>query len=183
MSNLGKQYIQIPKGVHIEIKEASIVVKGNLGSLEKPIPKELFLIHSQDRIHVLPMNLMEQHASHKKSLSWGSVRTMIYNMIKGVHQGFHRKLQLVGIGYKVFLIKKRWLHFKLGFSHQIYIKLPPIISVTLLKPTLLHMHSMDYELLTQTAATLRDLRKPEPYKGKGIRYTHESVRRKEGKKS
>lgn len=180
MSNLGKQYIQIPVGVTITLKNGMVIIKGNKGILENKLPDEILLIQQNSKIYFLPTEALNssEKVNNKK---WGTIRTMIKNMIKGVHQGFNVKLQLVGIGYKAQL-ENNILSFKLGYSHIINYEIPHQIQIQILKPTLISIHGINYEFVTKVAAEIRSFRKPDPYKGKGVRYLNEIIIKKEGKK-
>lgn len=179
MSNIGKQYIKLPQGVIINIINNKILVKGNKGNLIRDIPENLTVIKRGSYIYIYPNNYDNLHP-HRFS-EWGTFRSNLKNMIKGVHQGFYIKLQLVGIGYKV-SIEKDILILKLGFSHLVYFKIPSDIKIQILKSTLLSIHGIDYKYLTEIAHKIRSLKIPEPYKGKGIRYLNEIIIKKEGKK-
>ena len=181
MSNIGKEFIKIPQGIKVMILHDNVVVEGNLGFIKKSLPKTILLIHKKDKIYFIPYSNLNTDLNNIKSPDWGTVRTMINNMIKGVNQGFNVKLQLIGIGYKTFL-ENNILSLKLGYSHIINYKIPEGIKITLLKPTLISISGIDIEFVTQVAAKIRSFRKPEPYKGKGIRYLNEIVLKKEGKK-
>jgi large subunit ribosomal protein L6 len=181
MSNIGKQYIQIPQGVNITLNNNNyVIIKGNKGVLEKKLPEDVLLIQQNSKIYFLPYNSLNSIKKYDKT-KWGTVRTIIKNMIKGVHQEFNVKLQLVGIGYKVQL-ENNILSFKLGYSHIIHYEIPPHIKIQILKPTLISIQGIDHEFVTKIAAEIRSFRKPEPYKGKGIRYINEKIIKKEGKK-
>jgi len=178
MSNIGKQYIQVPKGIIITLNNNEMIVQGNKGILKKKIPNNIIIIYKNSKIYLFPN---ENSKKNENIANWGTMRAIIKNMIKGVHQGFNVKLQLVGIGYKV-NIENNILTFKLGFSHLINYEIPKDIKIQIIKPTLLSIQGIDHEFVTSIAAQLRSFRKPEPYKGKGIRYTNEHIIKKEGKK-
>jgi large subunit ribosomal protein L6 len=176
MSNIGKESIKIPQNVKVTIEKKFIIVEGPLGKLKKIFPDNIMFVPLLDKIHFFPDALYPENYAN-----WGTARAMVNNMVLGVSQGFKTQLQLVGIGYKCFK-NDNVLTFKLGYSHVKEFKIPSGISVNLIKPTLLSIHGIDLEFVTQVAAILRSYREPEPYKGKGIKYTNEIIIKKEGKK-
>ena len=161
------------------MKKDFITVEGPLGKLKKSLPKNIIIIHKNDKIYFLPNDFFNLNVEDNNN--WGTIRTMVNNMILGVYQGFNTQLQLVGIGYKCFK-NNNVLTFKLGYSHMKEFNIPEGININLIKPTLLSINGIDIEFVTQIAAILRSYRKPEPYKGKGIKYSNEIILKKEGKK-
>lgn len=175
MSKIGKKLIEIPSGVNVATLGDLIKVKGPKGELEYKIPRELKLSISDNKLTVLPLS-----SSKKTPALWGTIRAIIANMINGVNSGFEKKLEIEGIGFKA-QIQGNELVLNLGFSHQVFFKIPDGIKIEVLKNTIA-VSGISKELVGQTAANIRVLKKPEPYKGKGIRYEGEIIKRKAGKK-
>ncbi|MBI2446790.1 MAG: 50S ribosomal protein L6 [Parcubacteria group bacterium] len=175
MSKIGKKLIEVPSGVNITIEDNLIKVKGTKGELEYKIPRELKVTLMENKIAVLPIS-----KSKRTPALWGTIRAVIANMISGVTSGFEKKLEIEGIGFKA-KAQDNDLVFNLGFSHQIVFKVPDGIKVDVSKNTIT-ISGISKELVGQTAANIRALKKPEPYKGKGIRYAGEVIKRKVGKK-
>ncbi|BBA17305.1 50S ribosomal protein L6 [Blattabacterium cuenoti] len=179
MSRIGKKPIFIPKNVNLKIVDNEIFVKGFLGSLSQKISKNFQLNLYQNKL------LITRNQENKKSKSLhGLYHVLINNMIMGVSKGFQKKLELVGIGYKAYY-NGEILDLNLGFSHNIMMKLPKEINVEIQsekgKNPFIILKSYDKQLLGIIAAKIRTFRVPEPYKGKGIRYFGEEIRRKAGK--
>ncbi|WP_185849026.1 50S ribosomal protein L6 [Blattabacterium cuenoti] len=179
MSRIGKKPIFIPNDVNIEITDEKILVKGYLGSLSQKISKEIQLKLNNNQLLIL------RNQENKKSKSLhGLYNILIRNMIIGVTKGFQKKLELVGVGYRA-SYNGEILDLNLGFSHNIMIQLPKEINIEIQseksKNTIIILKSYDKQLLGIIAAKIRSFRVPEPYKGKGIRYFGEEVRRKTGK--
>ena len=175
MSKIGKKLIEIPSGVTVAIEEGLVKVKGPKGELEYKIPRELKIALTENKISVLPVS-----KSKKTPALWGTIRAIIANMVNGVNNGFEKKLEIEGIGFKA-QTQGNDLVLNLGFSHQIFFKIPDGIKVEVLK-NIITVSGISKELVGQTAANIRALKKPEPYKGKGIRYAGEVIKRKVGKK-
>lgn len=175
MSRIGKKKIQLPDGVSVSLEGATVVVKGPKGLLSAPIHPLLSLRMEPDGVQVV------KNVDHRKAdaLS-GLTRSLVANMVKGVTEGFTRQLEIVGVGYRAELSGKE-LIFQLGYSHRVPFRLPEGVTAEVPKPTQIVLKSIDRALLGQTAAKIRALRKPEPYKGKGIKYLEEKIRRKVGK--
>ncbi len=174
MSRIGKQPIPIPKGVEVKLTGDDISVKGPKGKLERSIhPKVKVDIESENIIVSVTDQTRESRAFH------GLFRALIANMVTGVTKGFEKGLEIVGVGYRAEL-KGRTAIFHLGYSHPVNFELPEGIEANIEK-TKVTLSSIDKELLGRTAAKIRSFRKPEPYKGKGIRYAGEVIRRKAGK--
>lgn len=175
MSRIGKKKIPLPKGVTVAQEGSDVLVKGPKGQLSVSIHPLLSIRIDPDGLQV------EKRISHRRAdaLS-GLTRSLIANMVRGVTEGFTRQLDIVGVGYRAELAGKE-LVFQLGYSHRIPFALPEGISAELPKPTQVVLKGIDRALLGQTAAKIRALRRPEPYKGKGIKYTEERIRRKVGK--
>ena len=181
MSRIGKLPIAIPAGVTVNIddKEHVITVKGKLGELSQKFSDHVIVEVEGDHIHVKPNEaIAEAGAKH------GLYRALIHNMVKGVSEGFETVQEFVGVGYKA-EAKGQLLEMALGYSHTIFMEMPPEIKIETInergKNPILKMRSYDKQLLGQVAAKIRSMRKPEPYKGKGIKFQDEVLRRKAGK--
>ncbi|MDO8742991.1 MAG: 50S ribosomal protein L6 [Candidatus Azambacteria bacterium] len=175
MSKIGKKPIEISEGVTITVEEQTVKVKGPKGELLFRIPKEVELKLNGKQLLVLPVG-----KSKKTPALWGTVRAVVANMVTGVEKGFEKKLEIEGVGFKV-QMKDNDLVLNLGFSHQVFFKSPEGIKIGVEKNTIT-VSGISLELVGQTAANIRALKKPEPYKGKGIHYVGEVIRRKAGKK-
>lgn len=175
MSRIGKRKVPCPEGVTVTQTDGQLTVKGPKGELSGRIHPFLSIRIDRDGIQV------EKNTPQRKAdaLS-GMTRTLIANMVGGVTDGYRRELDIVGVGYRAELSGKS-LVLQLGYSHRITFPLPEGISAELPKPTQIILKGIDKGLLGQTAARIRALRKPEPYKGKGIKYAEETIRRKVGK--
>ncbi len=175
MSRIGKKPIVLPAGVQVELKDGLVSVKGQKGALQRPFLEGLEMDMIDGTITVRRRN------DDKRSRSYhGLMRTLVANMVEGVSKGFEKKLEIVGIGYRSEL-KGSDLALFLGYSHPINFPLPTGISAEVEKQTLVTIKGIDKELVGQTAAKIRDLRKPDPYKGKGVKYAGEVLRKKAGK--
>ena len=174
MSRVGKKPIPIPDGVDISLQGGDVTVKGPKGVLSRPIPPNVELKVTDRTVHVIPSS-----DDRKVVAMQGLTRSLVANMVTGVDRGFQRILEIVGVGYRVDL-KGDVLTFALGYSQPVIYKLPKGIAA-IVEKTRLTLTGIDKELLGATAATIRGFRKPEPYKGKGIKYAEERIRRKVGK--
>ncbi len=182
MSRIGKLPITLPKGVEITVsKENLITVKGPLGELKQAVDPCIMLNIDKENA-VLTLNRESDQKRHKAM--HGLYRSLLANMVKGVSEGFKTVQEVIGVGYKV-QATGQLLELSLGYSHNIFLELPKEVKVETLtekgKNPLITMTSIDKQLLGQVAAKIRSFRKPEPYKGKGIRFQGEVVRRKAGK--
>lgn len=176
MSKIGKQLIDIPAGVTVEIDGRLIIVKGPKGELKKKLPKEIKADVKEQKIIVSPASITK-----KTNALWGLTRAIIFNLVKGVNEGFEKQLEVEGVGYRAALQGNK-LILSLGFSHPVEIEAPEGISFKVEK-NIITISGIDKKLVGQIAADIRAKRKPEPYKGKGIRYVGEVIRRKAGKKA
>ncbi|MFA4994711.1 MAG: 50S ribosomal protein L6 [Bdellovibrionales bacterium] len=176
MSRVGKYPVALPQGVTAEIKGQTIAVKGKLGSLSLVVPNEIGLKVEGGKIVV-----SKAHDSPRARVLWGTARNNINNMVKGVTDGFKVVLQIEGVGFKAAMQGKD-LVLQIGFSHEVRVVPPAGITIKAEKPTLLSITGTDKQQVGQIAAEIRGMKKPEPYKGKGIMYQGEKIRRKEGKK-
>jgi large subunit ribosomal protein L6 len=175
MSRIGKKPIPLPKGVMVEVKDGLVSVKGQKGALQRPL-LEGVEVDITDGVVTL-----RRTGEDKRSRSYhGLMRTLVANMVEGVSNGYEKKLEIVGIGYRSEL-KGNSLALYLGYSHPIDFPLPQGISAEVEKQTLVTIRGIDKELVGQIAAKIRDLRKPDPYKGKGVKYAGEVLRKKAGK--
>lgn len=175
MSRIGKKPIDMPKGVKLEIKEGEIIVTGAKGTLKRPLLEGMTVQAEGNVINVL------RSSEEKKIMGYhGLMRTLIANMVEGVHNGFERKLEIIGIGYRA-EIQGNNVVFYLGYSHPIAFALPQGISAQVDKQTLLTVKGIDKELLGEVAAKMRALRKPDAYKNKGVKYANEVLKKKAGK--
>lgn len=176
MSRIGKHPITVPSGVDVAIAGHVVKVKGGMGELERTVPAEVEVTREDDKIWVKPRD--DQRRSRSM---WGMSRTLVSNMVEGVSKGFTQNLEIQGVGYRA-AVAGDMLTLQLGYSHEIKVAIPPDIKVACAKPTEISLSGPDRQRVGQLAAEIRGLRKPEPYKGKGIRYAGERVLRKEGKK-
>lgn len=176
MSRIGNRPISIPDGVEVKKEDQKVIVKGTKGTLEQSLPSFIKLEIKDNEIKVL----VENPNDKEERSCWGTIAALIRNMIKGVKEGFEKKLELVGVGYRAEL-KGESLVLNLGFSHPINFKIPEGIEVKVEKNTII-IQGIDKQLVGEVAAKIRKFRKPEPYKGKGIKYSDEIIRRKAGKK-
>src|SRR4030042_1624212 len=176
MSKIGKQPINIPEGVEIRIEQDKIFVKGPKGELKRNIVGEIKVEIKDSQIIIAPSS-----KTKRANALWGLTRALVFNMVKGVVGGFEKILEIEGVGYRA-AVQGNKLSLTLGFSHPVEIEAPEGISFSVEKNKI-KIAGIDKEAVGQTAATIRHLKKPEPYKGKGIRYEGETVRRKTGKKA
>jgi large subunit ribosomal protein L6 len=176
MSRVGRKPIPIPSGVDISLDLPRVVVKGPKGTLERELVPEITVSREGDTLVVTrPSDERNHRALH------GLTRTLVANMVTGVSEGFARELEIVGVGYRATGQGPNRLELALGFSHPVHIEAPEGISFEVPAPTRIVVRGFDKELVGQVAANIRKIRKPEPYKGKGIRYAGERVVRKAGK--
>ncbi|MCU0578806.1 MAG: 50S ribosomal protein L6 [Desulfobacterota bacterium] len=175
MSRVGKKPIPLPRQVTVTLQPGAVTVQGPKGVLRCPVPPELEVAIQEEQLTVKP--LVE---NNKVKAHFGLLRALLANMVQGVHEGFERILEIQGIGYKVELQGDQ-LVLNLGYSHPVHFRLPEGISAVVEKQNRILIRGIDRDLLGLTAARLRKFRPPEPYKGKGIRYAEETVRRKVGK--
>jgi large subunit ribosomal protein L6 len=176
MSRIGKKAIPVPAGVTITLNGQTVLVKGPKGELSWTVVEEIQVSQADGEVTFTPRD-----DSTRAKAMWGLSRTLVDNMVFGVTKGYEQSLELVGVGYRA-AMKGVSLGMQLGFSHEIDIPPPPGIVFTVGKPTEVKVSGIDKQLVGETAARIRKIRPPEPYKGKGVRYGGEVVRRKEGKK-
>jgi large subunit ribosomal protein L6 len=175
MSRIGKRPIPLPQGVKVEVKDGLVSVKGQKGALQRPLLESIEVGVADGTVNVT------RTSEDKRARSYhGLMRTLVANMVEGVSKGFEKKLEIVGIGYRS-EVKGSTLALYLGYSHPVNFPLPEGISAEVEKQTLLTIKGINKELVGQIAAKIRDLRKPDPYKGKGVKYAGEVLRKKAGK--
>jgi len=177
MSRIGKQPVTVPSGVTVNVDDGNVVaVKGTKGQLNKKINPAVRIDVSDSVVNIVPIDQSKEANMHS-----GTARALINNMVVGVSQGFERKLQLVGVGYRA-KSQGKALNLTLGFSHPISHSLPEGVTAETPSQTEIVLKSANKELLGKVAADIRNYRKPEAYKGKGVRYADEKVITKEAKK-
>ncbi len=175
MSRIGRKPITLPKGVEVKIDDNIVIVKGPRGELTQRIPADISLDISDDEILVTRPSDAKKHRAYH-----GLSRALVANMVEGVTNGFERKLELVGVGYRAQMQGSK-LMLTVGYSHPILIDAPEGIEFEVPAVTRITVKGIDKQLVGNTAAHIRAIRKPEPYKGKGIKYENEVIRRKAGK--
>ena len=176
MSRIGKKPVELPSGVDIKLDKNSLTVKGPKGQLHRDLHSEMIVRQEGNTI------VVERPSDHRLHRSLhGLTRTLISNMVVGVTSGFERVLEINGVGYKA-EAKGEILLLNMGYSHPVNFQLPKGVTAVVEKMTTIKLSCIDKELLGQVAANVRSVRKPEPYKGKGIKYAEETILRKEGKK-
>src|SRR5438552_8942185 len=177
MSRIGRKPIEVPAGVTVAISPGRVQVNGPLGELSQTVPARMQIDHENGTITITrPTDRGEDRAQH------GLTRTLIWNMVEGVTKGFEKRLEIQGVGYRATL-RGTDLELNVGFSHPVVIKPRAGIEFEVPVPTQVVVKGTDKQMVGQTAAEIRSVRKPEPYKGKGIRYEGEYVRRKVGKRA
>jgi large subunit ribosomal protein L6 len=176
MSRIGKKPIAIPAGVTLTLDGQKVSVKGPKGELSWTVVDEIEVSRGDDGVTLKPRS-----DSQRARAMWGLSRTLVANMVHGVTQGYEEVLELVGVGYRA-AMKGQGLSMQLGFSHDVDIPAPAGITFATPRQTEIRISGVDKQLVGETAARIRKIRPPEPYKGKGVRYAGEKVRRKEGKK-
>ncbi len=176
MSRVGKNPVPIPAGVDCQLSDKEITVKGKLGQLVLSLTKYVKVENADGAVKVSPVD-----DSKQAQAMWGTTRNNIMNMVVGVSQGFKKRLEINGVGYRAAL-QGSDLILQLGYSHEIKYPVPKGITITCEKPTLIQVEGADRQKVGQVAAEIRSYRGPEPYKGKGVKYEGEYILRKEGKK-
>jgi large subunit ribosomal protein L6 len=176
MSRIGKKAITIPSGVNVTLEGQTVTVKGPKGQLAWTVSEEIEVKQEGAELTLTPRNDTQRARG-----MWGLSRTLVANMVEGVTKGYEEVLELVGVGYRA-AMKGQALSMQLGFSHDVDIPPPAGITFAVPKQTEVRIAGIDKQLVGEIAARIRRIRPPEPYKGKGVRYAGEKVRRKEGKK-
>jgi len=175
MSRIGRKVIPIPKGVTITSKDGALTVKGPKGQLQQQVPGEISIkVEGEELSFTRSSDEARVRALH------GLSRALANNMVIGVTNGYQKKLELVGVGYKAEK-KGKWVQFALGYSHPVVFVAPPEITIDIPLPTQVTISGIDKQLVGAVAAKIRSIRPPEPYKGKGVKYSDEKIRRKAGK--
>ena len=177
MSRIGRLPIAVPSGVDIAIDDSVVTVKGPKGTLTHAVAAPITVEKGESGA----LEVKRPDDERKSRSLHGLTRTLINNMVVGVTDGYEKKLEIVGVGYRVLSKGPTQLEFQLGYSHSITFDAPEGITFTVESPTKLGVQGIDKQLVGEVAANIRKLRKPEPYKGKGVRYAGEQVRRKVGK--
>ncbi len=176
MSRIGKLPVTVPSGVEVQINERLVTVKGPKGTLSHQVATPIVVEQGEGVLDVRrPDDERESRSLH------GLTRTLVNNMVVGVTDGYEKRLEIVGVGYRVLSKGPTQLEFQLGYSHPIIFDAPEGITFSVDGPTRLGVSGIDKQLVGEVAAKIRKLRKPEPYKGKGVRYAGEQIRRKVGK--
>jgi large subunit ribosomal protein L6 len=176
MSRIGKKSVSVPKGVTANVNGQSVTVKGPKGELSFLASDDVEVKFADGKISVDP-----REDTKKARSAWGMSRTMVSNLMKGVTQGFERRLEINGVGFRASVAGKN-LQLNLGYSHDVLYPIPAGIKIECPKPTEIVVTGADKQKVGQVAAEIREHRKPEPYKGKGVKYSDEHIFRKEGKK-
>ncbi len=176
MSRVGKYPVEIPQGVEVAIVEGILTAKGKLGELRLPLSHHVETTVADNRVTVAPKG-----SAAPARMMWGTTRALVAAMVKGVSTGYSKTLEITGTGYRA-AIQGPNLVMNLGYSHDVVYPIPSGITITTPRPTSVTVTGVDKQRVGQVALDIRNFRAPEPYKGKGVRYDNEVIRRKEGKK-
>jgi large subunit ribosomal protein L6 len=176
MSRIGKNPVRIPSGVEVLLSGQTLTAKGRLGALDLVVSNEVDASIADGIVTIAPKSETKQSRA-----MWGTTRALVNNMVTGVSTGFSVNLEITGVGYRA-QVQGNTLNLQLGYSHDIPFPIPGDVRITCERPTVITVSGADRQRVGQIAADIRAYRPPEPYKGKGIRYATEKVRRKEGKK-
>ncbi|WP_367714678.1 50S ribosomal protein L6 [Nitratireductor sp. GISD-1A_MAKvit] len=176
MSRIGKKPVPVPQGVTAQIEGQTVTAKGPKGELKFVVNDEVLVKLEDDAVAVDPRDQSKDARS-----KWGMTRTQISNILTGVKDGFEKRLEINGVGYRAAMQGKK-LQLSLGYSHEVIYEAPEGITITVPKPTEIVIAGIDKQVVGQVAAEIRKKRGPEPYKGKGVKYADETIVRKEGKK-
>jgi large subunit ribosomal protein L6 len=176
MSRIGKNPVPIPSGVQVQLSGRTLTAKGGLGMLSLIVSNDVTASITDGAVTIAPANDTKQSRA-----MWGTTRALVNNMVTGVSKGFSVGLEINGVGYRA-AVQGDILNLQLGYSHDIPFPIPVDVKITCERPTVITVTGADRQRVGQVAAEIRAFRPPEPYKGKGIKYAHETVRRKEGKK-
>ena len=176
MSRVGKKPVAIPKGVTATVEGQRVSVKGAKGELHFTCPDEVTVAFANDEVSVTPRD-----TSKRAQAMWGTARAQVSNLVEGVTTGYTRKLEINGVGYKA-AVQGKVLQLSLGYSHDVPFAIPEGITIATPRPVEIHVSGIDKRQVGQVASEIRAYRPPEPYKGKGVRYSGEFIFRKEGKK-
>jgi len=176
MSRIGKYPVEIPNGVEVQLGGETLTATGRLGTLSLLVSNEVTASIADGRVTIAPKSNTKQSRA-----MWGSTRALVNNMVTGVSTGFSVNLEITGVGYRA-AVQGNTLNLQLGYSHDIPFVIPGDVRITCERPTVITVSGADRQRVGQIAAEIRAYRPPEPYKGKGIKYATETIRRKEGKK-
>ena len=176
MSRVGKYPVELPQGVQVAIAAGILTAKGRLGELKLPLTD-----HVEAKVEGNTVTVTPKSDETRSRMMWGTTRALIANMVKGVSTGYTRSLEITGTGYRA-TVQGSNLEMNLGFSHPVVFPIPQGIKIICERPTAIRVEGIDKRLVGQVASEIRSFRPPEPYKGKGARYSDETIRRKEGKK-
>jgi large subunit ribosomal protein L6 len=176
MSRIGKHPVAIPSGVEVQLSGQTLTAKGRLGTLSLAVSGEVTATIADGAVTIAPKD-----DSKRARAMWGTTRALVNNMVTGVASGFTRNLEINGVGYRA-AVQGSTLNLQLGYSHDIPYPIPQDVRITCERPTAITITGADRQRVGQIAAEIRGFRPPEPYKGKGIKYSNETIRRKEGKK-
>jgi large subunit ribosomal protein L6 len=176
MSRVGKHPVSIPSGVEVSLSGQTMTAKGRLGALSLVVGSEVNASIGDGTVTIIPKS-----DTKRSRAMWGTTRALVENMVTGVSTGFSVNLEITGVGYRA-QVQGETLNLQLGYSHDIPFPIPGDVRITCERPTAITVTGADRQRVGQIAADIRAYRPPEPYKGKGIKYTTETVRRKEGKK-
>ena len=176
MSRIGKNPVVIPQGVTVDLAGQTLTAKGRLGTLSLVVNNTVTASVADDAVTIAPKD-----DSTRAREMWGTTRALVNNMVTGVSAGFTRNLEINGVGYRA-AVQGSNLNLQLGYSHDINYLIPPDVRITTERPTAITVSGADRQRVGQVASEIRAFRPPEPYKGKGIKYSDETIRRKEGKK-
>jgi large subunit ribosomal protein L6 len=176
MSRVGKHPVSVPSGVEVQISGQTLSAKGSLGTLRLVVSNEVTAAMTDGAVTIAPKN----DTKYARAV-WGTTRALVHNMVTGVSKGFSVTLEINGVGYRA-AVQGSSLNLQLGYSHEIAYPIASDVNIVCERPTLIRVSGADRQRVGQVAAEIRAYRPPEPYKGKGIKYSTETVRRKEGKK-
>ena len=176
MSRIGKNPVAIPQGVTVDLAGQTLTAKGRLGTLSLVVSNEVTASIADSAVTIAPKD-----ESQRARAMWGTTRALVNNMVTGVATGFTRNLEINGVGYRA-AVQGSSLTLQLGYSHDISYPIPSDVRIACERPTAIAITGADRQRVGQVAAEIRSFRPPEPYKGKGIKYSDETIRRKEGKK-
>lgn len=176
MSRIGKKPVPLPAGVTATVKDREVKVKGPKGELSLRVVDGIEVSVDKTGVTLKPKDLSDEGRA-----KWGLSRTLVNNLVEGVSKGYAQQLEIAGVGFRA-AVQGKSLQLQLGYSHDVIYPIPQGIDIKCEKPTLILVSGIDKQKVGQVAAEIREYRKPEPYKGKGIKYAEERIRRKEGKK-
>jgi len=176
MSRVGKYPVEVPAGVQVAVANGVFTAKGKLGEMKLPLTDLVDTTVDGNKVTVMPRG-----NAARARMMWGTTRALIANMVKGVSTGYEKSMEITGTGYRA-AVQGQNLVLNLGFSHDVVYPVPAGIKISCERPTAIKVEGMDKRQVGQVAAEIRAFRGPEPYKGKGVRYADEVIRRKEGKK-